>query len=158
MRRQLRRLGPRSGPAAATLAAAGLSLLPPLPLPPILQPPPAPKPPSQPPGDQQHHRHDPRIRVATTGRHAERIRTVPITRRAGAAPRVALSLRLPGARSGRRVRLSAEVQASTTCPPARRETCIARPYHFNPVLTARLVLADSPRGVRRPHAEPISRR
>jgi hypothetical protein len=137
------------------VAVASLSVVPPLPLPPLppILPPPIGGGPQ--PGPAGHQR--PKIRAATTGRHSERIRTLPITRRRGASPRAALSLRLPGVRTGRRVRLSAEVQASTTCPPVQRATCIGRPYSFNPTLTSRLVLADSPRAVGGRHADTVSR-
>ncbi len=129
------------------LAAATLGILPPIVLPPILPPP---APPNAPGHRHQHrhhrrshHHHRARVRIVTTGRRSERIHKIPITRRAGAAKRVAMSLRLPAGRPGRGVRAAGEVQVSTTCPPVRLPTCIGQPYDYNPVVTGRLVLAPN---------------
>ncbi len=102
-----------------------------------------------------HHHHRARVRIVTTGRRSERIHEVPITRRAGAGKRVAMSLRLPGGPPGRRARVAGEVQVSTTCPPVRLPTCIGQPYDYNPVVTGRLVLA---RSAHSPTGRAVSRR
>lgn len=153
-----RGVGSGRGKPASRLAAVALAGLPPIVLPPVL-PPPGPIT-DPPPGHHRHHRHHhtrhrPRVRIATTGRRSERIHEVPITRKAGAAPRVAMSLRLPGRHAGRRARVAGEVQVSTTCAPVRRVTCIGEPYRFNPQLTARLVLAGRGDAV---HGRAVSRR
>ncbi len=47
------------------------------------------------------------VRVATTGNGSERVKTLPITRRAGARPRVVISMgphRLPSLEGGDRLR------------------------------------------------------
>ncbi len=87
------------------------------------------------------------VRVATTGSYSELIERVPITRRAGAEPRVAMSLgpgKLPRLRRGDRLELSAEVQVTLECnEPEPR--CLGDPYHYNPKLGVRLIAADSRR-------------
>jgi hypothetical protein len=142
------------------LATVALGGLPPIVLPPILPPPPGPVPDPHPGHHHRHHHHGhhhrrPRVRIATTGRRAERIHEVPITRRPEVRPRVAMSLRLPPGRAGRRARVAGEVQVSTTCAPVRRVTCIGEPYEFNPRLSARLVLSRGPDAAR---GSAISRR
>ena len=85
------------------------------------------------------------VRVATTGGNSELIERLPITRRAGAEPRVAMSLgpaRLPRLRRGDRLELSAEVQVTLNCNE-REPRCIGRPYRYDPRLRARLMLAGS---------------
>jgi len=85
------------------------------------------------------------VRVASTGGSSELIERLPITPRAGAEPRVAMSLgprRLPRLRRGDRLELSAEVQVTLNCNE-REPRCIGRPYRYDPRLRARLMLGDS---------------
>jgi hypothetical protein len=84
--------------------------------------------------------------LATTGDHSELVESIPIAAAPGADERVAMSLgpdRLAGLETGDRLRASGEVQFSTTCA-APGPKCVGRPYQFNPVLTARIVLAAAP--------------
>jgi hypothetical protein len=83
---------------------------------------------------------------ATTGDNGEQVKRVPIARKPGARDRVAMQLG-PGAfeaiEAGDRVRVSGEVQVSTTCvDPGQR--CVGRSYEINPTITARIVLSPSP--------------
>jgi hypothetical protein len=98
--------------------------------------------------------------VATTGNRSEIAKTIPITARAGAEPRSVMSLRprkLPRLRRGDELKLSAEVQVTTTCVTASGR-CIGRPYSFTPRVSARIVLADRRRAASGPeHVEALSR-
>ena len=81
--------------------------------------------------------------AATTGANSELRRTVPITRRRGAEPRVVLSMgpgKLSGLERGDRIELSSEVQVTVDCdkPSAR---CVGRPYDFDPHVQVSLELA-----------------
>ena len=83
---------------------------------------------------------------ATTGDESELLRKVPIARTSGAQDRVAMRL-APSAFdpivAGDRLRVSGEVQVSTTCViPGTR--CIGTNYEINPTVTARIVLSPSP--------------
>ncbi|MEZ5156218.1 MAG: hypothetical protein R2718_08930 [Solirubrobacterales bacterium] len=77
----------------------------------------------------------------TTGRRAERRKTVPIGSRAGQRTRSVLSVRLPRLRRGSRVDVGGEVTISTTCVE-QISRCIGRSYRFDPHLRARIVLAS----------------
>jgi hypothetical protein len=120
-------------------------------LPPIL-PPPQPPPGGSEPASI--------VRIGTTRDDSELVRTLPIARRDGKAERVVMSLdpsRLPVLRPGARATASAEVEVSTTCLE-RSPRCVGRPYRFNPLVSAELVLANRRGLTRGPHAMPISRR
>ena len=83
------------------------------------------------------------VRAASTGNGSELIRKLPITRAAGGAPRVAMSLgpaKLGPLRRGDKLKLSAEVEVTTTCV-LRSERCIGKRYLFSPRVGARLVIA-----------------
>lgn len=83
------------------------------------------------------------LRAATTVGEAEAAKTIPITPKSGAKPRVAISLgaqRMPTLKHDDRLRGLGEVQVTNTCV-ARLPRCIGRPYGFNPRITAWLVLA-----------------
>jgi hypothetical protein len=102
----------------------------------------------------------PRVLVATTGNHSEQRTTVPITDRAKAKKRVAMSLgphKLPELASGDRLVVSAELQVTVDCfrpDPA----CVGRPYRLNPRVGSRLVLARRPGITGGEQARPISGR
>ena len=87
------------------------------------------------------------VRVATTGSYSELIERLPISRRPGAEPRVAMSLgpgKLPRLRRRDRIELSAEVQVTLECnEPEPR--CLGDPYDYDPNLNVRLIAADSRR-------------
>jgi hypothetical protein len=84
--------------------------------------------------------------VATTGDNAELLQKVPIARKPGALDRVAMRLgpdTFEPIQAGDRLRVSGEVQMSTTCvAPGPR--CVGTGYNVNPTLTARIVLSASP--------------
>jgi hypothetical protein len=83
--------------------------------------------------------------VATTGNSSERVKTLPITRRAGAAPRVVISMgphRLPSLEVGDRLRVTAEFQVTGNCR-AHGPRCVGRVYHYDPNVRAGLVIARS---------------
>src|SRR4051812_838893 len=85
--------------------------------------------------------------VASTGDNAELLQKVPIARTAGARDRVAMRLgpdTFDSIQQGDRLRVSGEVQMSTTCvEPGPR--CVGTSYDINPTLTARIVLSPSPK-------------
>jgi hypothetical protein len=84
---------------------------------------------------------------ATTGDSGELIQRVPIARKPGVRDRVAMRLdptAFETIAAGDRLRVSGEVQISTTCvDPGQR--CVGRSYEINPTLTARIVLSPSPK-------------
>jgi hypothetical protein len=89
--------------------------------------------------------------VATTGNHAELVKTVPIGRHEGERKRVALSIgpgRLPALRPGDTLRVSAEVQLSVTCIGEADHRCIGRPYTFSPRIAAWIVMSGNRREAR----------
>jgi hypothetical protein len=95
------------------------------------------------PAGAQPARGGPVVRVATTGNSSELVKTLPITRRPGAAERVVMSMgprTLPDLQAGDRVRITAEFQVTGDCghPDPR---CLGRIYHYAPDVTGRLILA-----------------
>jgi hypothetical protein len=104
-------------------------------------------------------RADPAVRVATTGNSSELVKTLPISRRPGAAERVVMSMgprTLPDLRPGDRVRITAEFQITGNCghPDPR---CIGRVYHYAPLITGRLILAGDPGATGGPGTVQIAR-
>jgi hypothetical protein len=85
--------------------------------------------------------------LAATGDESELLTKVPIARTPGARDRVAMRLapdRFEPIATGDRLRVSGEVQMSTTCvDPGSR--CIGTNYETNPTLDARIVLSPSPK-------------
>jgi hypothetical protein len=100
------------------------------------------------------------VHGVTSGNGSELETTVPITKEAGAAPRSVLTLgprQLPKLHRGDLVKLSAEVQVTTTCV-TQSARCVGRPYGFTPRATARIVVADRKRAAKgRRHVAAISR-
>lgn len=89
----------------------------------------------------------PLVRVGTTGNDSELVETLPITRRRGAHQRVVMSLgppELPDLAAGDRLRVTAEMQVTGNCA-SRGPRCRGRPYHYAPVVRARLVIAADAR-------------
>jgi hypothetical protein len=87
-----------------------------------------------------------RVLVATTGKDSELRQSIPITRASGMKPRVVMSMGpalLPSLASGDRLQAPSEVEVSTDCPE-KMPRCIGRPYAYNPIVQARVVLADGP--------------
>jgi hypothetical protein len=84
--------------------------------------------------------------LATTGNDSELVTSVPIATSPGLKDRVVMSLgpeELKRIEVGDRMRVSGEVQVSTTCV-ARGPRCVGRRYEFNPTISARIVLAAAP--------------
>jgi hypothetical protein len=87
----------------------------------------------------------PLVRVATTGNNSELVKTLAITRRPGASPRVVMSMgprTLPSLVAGDRLEVTAEFQVTDNCN-YRSARCVGRIYHFDPRVRAQLVLAAS---------------
>ncbi len=85
----------------------------------------------------------PVVDIATTGNDSELVKTLSITRRAGAEPRVVMSLApraLPDLAVGDRLEITAEMQVTTNCG-YRSPRCVGPIYHYDPRVAARLVLA-----------------
>ncbi len=102
----------------------------------------------------------PQVRVATTGNGSELVKTLPITRRPGAEPRVVMSMgphRLPSLLSGDRLRVTAELQVTGNCR-SRGPRCVGRPYHYAPDVRAQLVIARHANTTGGPGALAISAR
>ena len=98
------------------------------------------------------------LHVAATGLGAERIKTVPISRRSGAKKRVAMSLpprKVGPIRAGDSVWAGGEVEVSVTCLEPMPK-CVGRIYRFSPHVKAQLVLATGPRATRAKNTAPIS--
>jgi hypothetical protein len=88
----------------------------------------------------------PKVLVTTTGNDSELRRTIPITKKSGKKPRVALSLgpsQVPSLRSGDRLKTTSELQVTTDCYE-KSARCVGRPYTYNPIVSARVVLANAP--------------
>jgi hypothetical protein len=102
----------------------------------------------------------PKVLVATSGNYSETRKTVPITKRAKAEPRVVMSMsprRLPDLRAGDRLRLTSELQVTLDCHK-RGPSCAGHPYLFNPRIGSQLVLARRPGAARGPRVAPVSGR
>lgn len=92
-----------------------------------------------------------KVLVASTGRDAELVKKIPITRRAGQAPRVVMSLAqggasnssLPDLAPGDRLKITAEAEVTTDCEEPQAG-CVGRPYKYAPTVEARLLLAGDP--------------
>jgi hypothetical protein len=85
-----------------------------------------------------------RVLVATTGNDSELVKTVPITRRSATKPRVVMSMGpdlLPSLSGGDRLQVTAEAEVTTDCPE-RMPRCVGKPYAYNPIVQAQLVLAN----------------
>jgi hypothetical protein len=83
--------------------------------------------------------------LSTTGNDSELVRAIPIATEQYQNERVVMSLgpeKLPALENGDRLRVSGEVQVSTTCV-FRGPRCVGRRYDFNPWISARLILAPS---------------
>ena len=98
------------------------------------------------------------VEVAHSGLNAEKVKTVPITRRAGAKPRVAMTLppdEVGSIRDGDAVYASGEVEVSVTCLEPMPK-CVGKIYHFSPYVRARLVLAPSATARKPSNTTPIT--
>ena len=83
---------------------------------------------------------------ATSGDNSELLKAIPVAKRPGKLDRVAMSIapdKFDPIQVGDRLRVSGEVQVSTTCvAPGRR--CVGSHYDINPRVTARVVLSAAP--------------
>ncbi|HZA89183.1 MAG TPA: hypothetical protein VE401_03040 [Solirubrobacterales bacterium] len=85
----------------------------------------------------------PKVLVATTGNHSERIRTIPITRQPGREKRAVMSMKpdeLPDFVTGDRVKVTAEVQFTVNCVNDGFPRCVGPAYKYNPVIHTSLLL------------------
>lgn len=85
----------------------------------------------------------PRVKVQTSGDRSERTDRLPIERRRGRGERVVISLtpkRLPSLAAGDRIELSTELQLTVDCTHSGPR-CVGDPYHYNPDVEARMVIA-----------------
>ena len=88
----------------------------------------------------------PHVLVATTGNDSEVRKTIPITRKSGKRPRVALSMgpdKLPSLSSGDQLKATSELEVTTDCYE-KSQRCVGKPYTYNPIVEARVVLANGP--------------
>jgi hypothetical protein len=88
----------------------------------------------------------PHVLVATTGNDSELRESIPITRTSGKKPRVVMSMgpdRLPSLDGGDRLKATGEVEVTTDCAE-KMPRCVGKPYSYNPIVGARIVLADGP--------------
>ena len=88
--------------------------------------------------------------LSTTGNDSELVKSLPIATTAGVNERTVMSIgpdQLKRIEVGDRMRVSGEVQVSTTCV-ARSTRCVGRRYEFNPSLAARIVLSPTPEPTR----------
>jgi hypothetical protein len=100
------------------------------------------------------------LRSATTFGDAETEKTIPISHRAGAEPRVVLTLgpkRMPTLKRGDRLHALGEVQVTNTCVRGEPR-CVGRPYSFSPRVSGWLVLAGGRRATGGKRARRISDR
>lgn len=84
------------------------------------------------------------VRVATTGNDSELVKTLAITRRG--EPRVVMSMGpdlLPSLAEGDLLELTAEMQVTTNCN-YRSPRCVGPIYHYDPQVSAQLIVATSP--------------
>ena len=98
---------------------------------------------------------DPLVRAVTTGDGSELVKTIPISRKKGAKPRVVMRVgaqRLGELRAGDRLLASAEVEV-TTCldapeRPGYEDSCVGRVYPYDPHVQAKIVLGRNPDSTR----------
>lgn len=86
----------------------------------------------------------PKAELATTGNDSELLPAVPISKKPGRRERVVMSLspdKFDTLAVGDRLRISGEVQVSTTCVK-NEPRCIGAPYEFNPTVSTRIVLSS----------------
>jgi hypothetical protein len=102
----------------------------------------------------------PRVLVAATGDSAERIDFLPIVPRAGEGRRVAMSLKLAGARPGTAMlaagdllKTSAEIEVTTDGKPDQPH--YKKPYDYSPVVRGELLLARDDKAVEAKRGEAI---
>jgi hypothetical protein len=82
--------------------------------------------------------------VQSSGDQSERVDLLPIERRRGRGERVVMSLtpkRLPSLAAGDRLELSTELQLTVGCTHSSPR-CVGDPYHYNPSVEARMVIAS----------------
>jgi hypothetical protein len=84
-----------------------------------------------------------KVLVATTGNSSELRSAVPISKTSGKKPRVVMSLGpdgLPNLGSNDGLKATAEVEVTTDCVE-QGVRCVGKPYNYNPMVRASLVLA-----------------
>jgi hypothetical protein len=86
------------------------------------------------------------VLVATTGNESELRNRVPIGQFAGQKPRVVMSMGpggLPSLSGGDKLQVTAELEVTTDCLE-KSTRCVGKPYDYNPIVQARVVLANAP--------------
>jgi hypothetical protein len=92
----------------------------------------------------------PEVKVQSSGDRSERVDRLPIERRSGRGERVVISLtpkRMPSLAAGDRLELSTELQLTVGCTHSGPR-CVGDPYHYNPDVQARMILAPGPHRTR----------
>jgi hypothetical protein len=87
-----------------------------------------------------------RVQVGTTGNQSELRDRVPIGQFAGHKPRVVMTMGpggLPSLSSGDKLQATAELEVTTDCLE-QSTRCVGEPYDYNPIVQARIVLANAP--------------
>ncbi len=90
----------------------------------------------------------PDVRTFSSGDKSELIKTIPVTQKRGAKPKIAMRIdagKLGPVEAGDRFLSSAEVEV-TTCldAPSGPDTCVGKPYPYNPHVAAKVVLSRNP--------------
>jgi hypothetical protein len=84
------------------------------------------------------------VLVNTTGNQSELRQAVPISQTSGKKPRVVMSMGpggLPSLQTGDRLEVTAEAEVTTDCLE-KSVRCVSKPYTYNPIVQARIVLAN----------------
>ncbi|HZA90970.1 MAG TPA: hypothetical protein VE401_12155 [Solirubrobacterales bacterium] len=92
-----------------------------------------------------------------TAKPAERIKTLPITAKAGADRRIVMRLGpreaglkpLPDLLPGDELKVLVELAVTTDCRSVQQGDCVEQPYRFSPRVRARVLLADNPNATAR---------
>jgi hypothetical protein len=98
-----------------------------------------------------------KLLVCVTAKPAERIKTVPITSKAGSDRRVVMRLGpreaglkpLPDLLPGDELKVLVELAVTTDCRSVQQGDCVDQPYGFSPRVRARVLLAHSPNATAR---------
>jgi hypothetical protein len=106
------------------------------------------------------------VNVAQTDRDAEQVKTLPITKKPGQAPKAVISMpasRLGALAAGDRIEAAGEEQVSVCLKPnqnhtSARDDCVGRIYGFDPHIDAYLALAPSRKAAKGKKVMPLTRK
>jgi hypothetical protein len=95
---------------------------------------------------------EPEVRTFSSGDKSELVKTIPVTRKRGAKSKVVMRVdagKLGPVEAGDRFLSSAEVEV-TTCldAPSGPDTCVGKPYPYDPHVGAKVVLSRNPGSAR----------